>query len=210
MGNVGSKNQKIAIITLSLTMSLCLVVATAGLIVFPMMKKLYAKKGSLEEKNNFSQNIKADLLRERDYDAFRKNMDDQKTIIDSAMIDKELVVSLIEKIEKIAHESGNEISINQYQPPKKKKKTADEMAVDSQNTPQEADTNKKMNFLQIDLFGDYGNFLHFLHKLENMDYALRVDYLQTKVREKKIMNLEETAKNGSLESKIIIGFDIAK
>lgn len=214
MSDLPPKKNNAAIITTALIMSACFVASAAVLIVFPAVRKLYEKKEALEQKRYFSENIKTDLLKKSDYDDFQKNMDAQKEIISNSLIGNESVVDLIEKVEKIAVEGGNQIVIAQYQPSKKKKRAEEDSAVVPQVAPQAAiqasDPNKSMSFLQIDLYGEYDNFLQFLYRLENMDYALRIDYLQTKVREKKILNLEESQRKGNLQSKIIIGFNVSE
>lgn len=206
MNNESSDKNRIATVVTAFVISTCLVLAILGIVVFPALKKLYEKKDMLEKQRNLTENIRVDLSKKGSYEEFQKEIDAQKEIIDSSLIGNESVISLIKKIESIAIETGNEISIAQYQPPKKKKRT------DNESTAASADPNedKDMSFLQIDLYGEYANFLQFLYKIENMNYAFRIDYAQTKTREKNILSLDEEDKKGSLESKIIIGFNVSK
>lgn len=205
MNNETSEKNKFATIITAFAVSVFFILAILGLVVFPALKKLYEKKEALEKGRILTGNIKADLSKKDDYWEFQEKIEAKKEMINSCLIGNESVVAFIEKIEAIATETGNQISITPYQPPKKKKQTDDENVADSAG----AGKNVGMSFLQVELYGEYANFLQFLYKIENMNYALRIDYAQTKTRSKNSL-VDKEENKGSLESKIIIGFNVSK
>lgn len=205
MNNKVSEKNKFTTVITAIIASVVFILAILGFAVFPAMKKLYDKKEMLEKMRILTENIKVDLSKRGDYQESQEKIEAKREMIDNCLIGNESVVTLIEKIETIATETGNQISITPYQPPKKKKKTEDEKAAEPAGTDKDA----SMSFLQVELYGEYANFLQFLYKIENMNYALKIDYAQIKIRSKNFL-VDKEENKGSLESKIIIGFNISK
>ena len=112
-----------------------------------------------------------------------KNQEDRLTIL----LNSENLINLIERLEKISEETGNNIKIelSEGQDASKKttqaKKDTDKKEVIIDNLPNDAYI--KMN---ISLKGKYSNFLDFLRKLENFDYHSDVVSI-------KILNYQESA-----------------
>lgn len=84
-------------------------------------------------------------------------------------LNKDSVVSLIERLEKISEETGNKIKIELFEEQLEKtpKKKADNKNEKSLIEKLPSDKYIKMS---IKLWGEYGSFLNFLGKLENMEY----------------------------------------
>lgn len=145
-----------------------------GMILFFIARPIILK---INEKNNRIQENIADQESRKDrisnLPAVRNqiemvNNQEDKTEL---LLNDENTVNLIEKLEKISEETGNNIKIelsqenSSSQKANSSKKNSEKKEVITDNLP--SDTYIKMN---ISLKGRYENFLAFLRKLENSDY----------------------------------------
>jgi Tfp pilus assembly protein PilO len=137
---------------------------------WPMMKEVREKNNELQTKM-VDQEIKKDRLAKlssiREQFEMVKNQEGAVNI----SLNKENVVSLVEKLEKISDDTGNKIKIELFDEQSEKKKSAQAKKANNdekiiiENLPSD-----KYIMINISLKGGYGSFMNFLKKLENMEY----------------------------------------
>jgi hypothetical protein len=141
----------------------------------PIVKKVYQKKDSLEEKK---------LTLEKDKSNFDKYvadlyfMENQLVNIQNLENYKNNKVALIELLEEIARIENLKLQIESYKNP-----------ISSKNK------NNSEIFLKMSLSGDYRNFLKFLYRLENFKYSVQINSL-------KVESFEDLKINQNKEDKI--------
>jgi hypothetical protein len=141
-------------------------------VVKPLFSKIVITKNDIEEVA-----IKQDIKKQRLNELPRisqqyAEISDQKDKTD-ILLDKQQAVVLIERLEKLAQETNNKISISiQGDVPQQKNSSASSNA---RNNPEataliDALPSKDYLKLRISLLGDYNGIFGFINKLENLEY----------------------------------------
>lgn len=167
---------------------------------------------NFDEKNNKIQESIADQESKKDRISNLPAVRNQMEMINSQkdkteiLLNEENTVSLIEKLEKISEETGNNIKIELSQENisssknSSSKKNSDKKETISDNLPSNAYI--KMN---ISLKGKYENFLAFLRKLENSDYYSDVISFKITNYQKSLTSSSNPFKETSNEAEDIVG-----
>lgn len=155
-------------------LAICIYFVIIGLLLFfvsrPMVSKINEKNNKIQE-DLTNQEIKKDRISNLPATRNQFEMVNSQASKIEFLLNNGNVVNLIEKLEKISEETGNNIKIelsedrNDSKKPAQTKKASDKKEIIADNLP--SDVYIKMN---ISLKGGYGNFLDFLRKLENSDY----------------------------------------
>lgn len=195
----------------------------------PFTKKLYTSKDELELEKLTLNEIKNDFSQQDKYKNLRESIDKSKALLETAILKESTVVTFIESLERTAKDTGNQITIAPYTPPKQKKtatedspapaktdadKSAATSAATNKNT---ANENKAGQYFQLTVRGGYSQLLSYLAKLESMGYLFKIESLDAKtsagVNNVSLVNLQDQGKEedaGPLETKIIISFSLQK
>lgn len=213
-------------------------VALVVLGAIPLTNKLYQSKDDLELAKLTLNEIKADLSKRDTYRNLRESIDQSKYLIEAALLKDQTIVNFIEDLEQTAKETGNQISIATYVPPKTKKTTTEsepsakntnqnaantssansaaEKAGASQNS-ENSNENKGQQYFMLTITGGYQQLLRYLAKLENMNYIFKIESIDSKtktgVNNVSMLDLQQkdsSEKAGPIETKIIISYSLQK
>jgi len=162
----------------------CVIIALIYFVVLPLLARISSTRDQIQEEH-MKQDIKQQQISEL------PKMEEQYNILQSneksvdVLLDKNDAVVLIEKLEKLAQDSNNEISISVQDVATQKNatvitnsetKTDNELVNDLPST----------NYLQmkITLTGDYNTMMNFVHSLESSEYYCDIIAIQINQKEK--------------------------
>lgn len=155
-------------------------------IVKPLINSVNFKTGEIQEKT-LSQEGRAKKLSElpRLREQFNKIQGEKDNI--RVLISLDRAVVLIEELEKIAEETGNNITINaEEKVDDKKVKNAGDESVLIKNLPSN-------NYLKVNILlaGNYGDVVNFIRKIENIQYWS--DIISVNISNKKLNLINRTS-----------------
>ena len=156
-------------IYLIITAYFVIVGAAYFFLVRPIIRKIEVRNNEIQEKIA-GQEIKKEKIMQMPAlkSQFEMVQKDEEKI--KVSLNKDNLVGLIERIEKISEETGNKIKIE-----------LSEEQIDKKNTKAKKETDKDKNQIislpddnyirmKVILLGDYSGLLGFINKIENMDY----------------------------------------
>lgn len=193
------------------------VIAVIGLalyfFVIPAVKKVYTTKDEFEEKKLHYENLKDDAANAKIYADLLVNINDNKELLENALIKKGSEVSFIERLEAVAQEVGNEIEIeHRVTTPEKIKISPEDQsaeAIEEQKKQEELEASRVL--LMVNIKGNYRTFLEFLYKIENMPNVFRIDSIEVSKGSKAGKYfMEEEYPPDYTEGNILISFIPAK
>jgi Tfp pilus assembly protein PilO len=138
-------------------------------VILPLLSKIEGVNNEIQEESMKQEIVRQQLANlpkiQQQYDVLQEN----EGSID-VLLDKDKAVVLIESLEKLAQDSGNNIEISVQTPPAQKstavkpgKKTLENVLVDALPSTDYLQ-------MQIKLTGDYNKIVDFIGRLENMEY----------------------------------------
>jgi len=161
----------------------CVIIALIYFVVLPLLARISSTRDQIQEEH-MKQDIKKQQISElpkmeEQYNILQNN---EKSV--DVLLDKNDAVVLIEKLEKLAQDSNNEISISVQDVATQKNatvitnsetKTDNELVNDLPST----------NYLQmkITLTGDYNTMMNFVHSLESSEYYCDIIAIQINQKE---------------------------
>jgi hypothetical protein len=174
------KKHKLLIISLGFVLVAFL---AAYFVVVPLIRKITEKADKIQEEimDNDINKKKLDKIGdlEDQYNYFQQN----KTAL-SVILDENEQVLFIKKLEGLAEETGNSISLkaNDENDPNaaKNNNSGNKKKKDEEETIQEKLGYDKYFSLQINLEGSYAGLIRFVHKLENSTYYINVISITSK------------------------------
>ncbi|MEA1925775.1 MAG: hypothetical protein U9M90_00815 [Patescibacteria group bacterium] len=205
------KTKKIIFITL---LVMCAVV---GLVMFfviiPSINKMYSSKDELEENKLHFESIKQDVAKEKSYSDLLINIKNNENLLENALIKSGAEVAFIEKIEAIGSEAGNGVEIKYQKIEPKRVKVSvvkqDKETIEKQKRQEQLEKSR-INLL-ITVKGDYGSFLEFIYKLENLPHVFKIESVMIdKGSRSRILTSNEDRLPNYTEGKILISFIPAK
>ena len=146
--------------------------------VIPAVKKVYATKDDFEEKKLHYENLRNDAANAKSYADLLVNINDNKDLLENALIKKGAEVSFIEKLEGVAKEVGNEIEIEHRKTtPKKIKISPKDQSIEAlaEAKKQEKAEASKVQ-LMVEVRGNYRTFLEFLYKITPKGIQMQHQY----------------------------------
>jgi len=146
----------------------------------PAVKKVYTIKDEFEEKKLHYENLRNDAANAESYADLLVNINDNKDLLENALIKKGAEVSFIEKLEGVAQEVGNEIEIEHRKAtPKKIKRSPEDQSAEAIAEAKKQEKNEASRvLLMVQVKGNYRTFLEFLYKLENMPYVFEIESIE--------------------------------
>lgn len=184
---------------LAIVIYICFVVAIAYFIIMPLLSRINGVVDQIQEEK-INQEIKKQSLTDLPkMQEQYENLQNNEKMVD-VLFDRNNAVELIEKLEKLAQDSGNSIAISvqekeptQEAPSKTKKKTnaAEKSAPDS--IIDKLPSSEYMQ-MKLELKGEYNTAVDFIRKLENFEYYCDIIGIKMQQSEK---DNNRTANTGS-------------
>jgi hypothetical protein len=105
-------------------------------------------------------------------------------------LNRESAVILIEKLEKVSEETGNEIKIELVEEKVDNKNSGNLKKTDTKEADNLISSLPSDNYIKmrIKLSGEYINLLDFIKKLENMEYYSDIIYIKATKEQEKVSN----------------------
>lgn len=163
--------------TITIIAYICIVVVLVYFVILPLLLKIKGVNDQIQE-GKMKQEIAGQQLEElpkiqQQYDMLQEN---EGSV--NVLLDKDNAVIIIERLEKLAEDSGNKIEIS-IQNSQIQKNSA--IATDKTATLINALPSTDYLQIQILLTGDYNKIVHFVDKLENIEYYS--DIIGIKIRQ---------------------------
>lgn len=162
----------------------CVIIALIYFVVLPLLARISSTRDQIQEEH-MKQDIKQQQISEL------PKMEEQYNILQSneksvdVLLDKNDAVLLIERLEKLAQDSNNEISISVQDVATQKNATV--VTNSETNTDNELVNDlPSTDYLQmkIILTGDYNTMMNFVHSLESSEYYCDIIAIQINQKEK--------------------------
>lgn len=174
------------------------ILAVVYFIIIPLLSRINGVQDQIQEEK-INQEIKEQSLTDLPkMQEQYENLQNNEKMVD-VLFDRNRAVELIEKMEKLAQESGNEITISVQEkepvkdvPSKAKKKTNDTEEKEPASIMENLPSSEYMQ-MKLELKGEFNTAVNFIHKLENFEYycdIVGIKMQQAEKSDKKIFNNE--------------------
>lgn len=159
------------------------------LLVRPLLAEIKDKNNKIQEKIS-DQEIKAEKLAEIPSLRSQFDMINNEEDKINVSFNRESAVMLIEKLEKVSEETGNEIKIELVEEKADIKNPGNSKKTESKEGDNLVSSLPSDNYIKmrIKLSGEYENLLDFIRRLENMEYYSDVISIKATKEQEKISN----------------------
>lgn len=195
-----------------------------GLVLVPLFSKAYGQKDEVEEQKMVLEAAKKDIFQANKYNELGNVISENKQLLDDSILVGDSIITYIQQLEKIAEYTGNKIIIQEYTPPKTKKKTpaadddlGDKKTTESKETAADVKAKDKetakLNYFQITLEGDYQKYLAFLYELENVNFVFQINNIEIRLKDLPVqagIDARSVKPETVVESKFIISYSPMK
>lgn len=172
------KNHKLAVITIVYIVA---VLCVAYFLAIPFVSRIREKSDDIQRKIIDNEIKKTKLDKAGSIEKEYKDLKNRENAM-AVILDPNDEVGLIKKLEGLASETGNDISLKVVDPATDKKDAKAGMATKDKKEKgiKESLTYNEYIMMEISLKGDFMSFLKFMHKLENSTYYINVILLNLK------------------------------